>query len=72
MTLSAYGKFLIFSVIYSSDKKEAPIYYVIPPTSLAYILLCLILSKIEVLPVSTCPQTTIIPLLYFTYLLILS
>lgn len=25
-TLSAYGKFLIFSVIYSSVKNEAPIY----------------------------------------------
>ena len=43
------------SINFSLGKNDAPIYYVIPPSSPSYTLVLLIWSKILVLPVSTCP-----------------
>lgn len=52
-----YGKSFVFSFKNSWDKNEAPIYYVMPPSSFIYTDDALILSNIDVLPVSTCPNT---------------
>lgn len=48
------------SLSFDYGKNDAPIYYVIPPSSPNYTLVFLILSKILVLPVSTCPIIQII------------
>lgn len=45
---------------FSLGKKEAPIYYVIPPSSPSWTFVRLIWSKILVFPVSTCPMIQII------------